>query len=295
MISSDYSESTLVEEPAIESFNELGWETADCFHEFDGGKSPLGRETPAEVVLLPRLQAALKKLNANLPSEAINLATEELTRDRSLMSMTAANREIYQLLKHGVRVNIPSHDGDEKTGIVHVIDWKEPWNNDFFLASQFWITGEMYKRRADLVGFVNGLPLVLIELKAAHKQIEDAFNKNLKDYKDTIPHLFWYNGFIILSNGSESKIGSISAEWEHFNDWKKISNEKEEGIISLETMIWGTCLPERLLDIIENFTLFSETGKGPVKMVAKNHQYHGVNNVIETLVRIRENKGKLGV
>jgi type I restriction enzyme R subunit len=228
MLSSDYSESTLVEEPAIELFGELGWETADCFHEFDGGKSPLGRETPAEVVLLPRLQAALEKLNPNLPSEAIKLATEELTRDRSLMSMTAANREIYQLLKHGVRVNIPSHDGDEKTEIVRVIDWKEPWSNDFFMASQFWITGEMYKRRADLVGFVNGLPLVLIELKAAQKQIEDAFKKNLKDYKDTIPHLFWYNGFIILSNGSESKIGSVSAEWEHFNDWKKISNEKEE-------------------------------------------------------------------
>lgn len=296
ILSSDYSESALVEQPAIELFRELGWETADCFHEFDSGKSTLGRETLAEVILIPRLKAAMEKLNSDLSPEAIRLAIEELTRDRSLMSVTSANREIYQLLKDGVKVNISTGlEGDEKTAVVRVIGWKEPWNNDFFLASQFWITGEMYTRRADLVGFVNGIPLVLVELKAAHKQIEDAFNKNLKDYKDTIPHLFWYNGFIILSNGSESKIGSISAEWEHFNDWKKISNEKEEGIISLETMIWGTCLPERLLDIIENFTLFSETGKGPVKMMAKNHQYHGVNNVIETLVHIRENKGKLGV
>jgi len=295
--SGDYSESALVEQPAIELFGELGWETADCFHEFDSGRSALGRETPGEVVLIPRLRAALEKLNPGLPAEAVGLAIEELTRDRSVMSMAAANREVYQLLKDGVKVNIPgSEEGyDEKTEVVRVIDWKEPWNNDFFLASQFWVTGEMYKRRADLVGFVNGLPLVLVELKAAHKQIENAFNKNLKDYKDTIPHLFWYNGFIILSNGSDSKIGSISAEWEHFTDWKKINSEGEEGIISLETMIWGTCLPERLLDIAENFTLFSDAGGGPVKMLAKNHQYLGVKNAVDALIKVKDSGGRLGV
>jgi len=295
--SGDYSESALVEQPAIELFGELGWETADCFHEFDSGRSPLGRETPSEVVLIPRLRAALEKLNPGLPAEAIGLAIEELTRDRSVMSMTAANREVYQLLKDGVKVNIPSGEEgyDEKTEVVRIIDWKEPWNNDFFLASQFWVTGEMYKRRADLVGFVNGIPLVLVELKAAHKQIENAFNRNLKDYKDTIPHLFWYNGLIILSNGSDSKIGSISAEWEHFNDWKKINSEGEEGIISLETMIWGTCLPERLLDIVENFTLFSDAGGGPVKLVAKNHQYLGVKNAVDALIEVRDSAGRLGV
>ena len=292
----EYSEQALVEQPAIELFGELGWETADCFHEFDTGRSTLGRETPAEVVLIPRLRAALEKLNPGLPAEAVGLAIEELTRDRSVMSMTAANREIYQLLKDGVKVNIPSGEEgyDEKTEVVRIIDWKEPWNNDFFLASQFWVTGEMYKRRTDLVGFVNGLPLVLVELKAAHKQIENAFNKNLKDYKDTIPQLFWYNGFIILSNGSDSKIGSISAEWEHFNDWKKINSEGEEGIISLETMIWGTCLPERLLDIVENFTLFSDAGGGPVKFIAKNHQYLGVKNAIDALVKAKDSGGEAG-
>ena len=295
--SSDYSESALVEQPAIELFGELGWETADCFHEFDSGRSPLERETPAEVVLTSRLRAALEKLNPGLAAEAIGLAIEELTRDRSVMSMTAANREVYQLLKDGVKINLPGGEEgyDEETEVVRIIDWKEPWNNDFFLASQFWVMGEMYKRRADLVGFVNGIPLVLVELKAAHKQIENAFNRNLKDYKDTIPQLFWYNGFIILSNGSDSKIGSISAEWEHFNDWKKINSEGEEGIISLETMIWGTCLPERLLDIVENFTLFSDAGGGPVKFIAKNHQYLGVKNAIDALVKAKDSGGRLGV
>ena len=293
----EYSEQALVEQPAIELFGELGWETADCFHEFDSGRSPLERETPAEVVLTSRLRAALEKLNPGLAAEAIGLAIEELTRDRSVMSMTAANREVYQLLKDGVKINLPGGEEgyDEETEVVRIIDWKEPWNNDFFLASQFWVMGEMYKRRADLVGFVNGIPLVLVELKAAHKQIENAFNRNLKDYKDTIPHLFWYNGFIILSNGTDSKIGSISAEWEHFNDWKKINSEGEEGIISLETMIWGTCLPERLLDIVENFTLFSDAGGGPVKFIAKNHQYLGVKNAIDALVKAKDSGGRLGV
>ncbi len=135
----EYSEQALVEQPAIELFGELGWETADCFHEFDSGRSPLGRRRRAEVVLIPRLRAALEKLNPGLAAEAIGLAIEELTRDRSVMSMTAANREVYRLLKDGVKVTYSQRrrgDG-EKTEVVRIIDWKEPWNNDFFLASQF--------------------------------------------------------------------------------------------------------------------------------------------------------------
>jgi type I restriction enzyme R subunit len=153
----------------------------------------------------------------------------------------------------------------------------------------------MYKRRADLVGFVNGLPLVFIELKASHKRLEDCYNNNLRDYKDTIPQLFWYNAFIILSNGSKSCIGSLTAEWGHFAEWKKINNEGEQGVVSLETMIRGTCEPSRLLDIVENFILFSESKGGLVKMVAKNHQYLGVNRSIAALQEIKKNKGRLGV
>lgn len=153
----------------------------------------------------------------------------------------------------------------------------------------------MYKRRADLVGFVNGLPLVFIELKASHRRLEHAYQDNLRDYKSTIPQIFWYNALIILSNGSFSKIGSMSAAWEHFADWKKINSEGEEGIISLDTMIRGTCEPFHLLDIIENFTIFSEVSGGLAKFVAKNHQYLGVNNATEALLQIKENQGKLGV
>jgi len=153
----------------------------------------------------------------------------------------------------------------------------------------------MYTRRADLVGFVNGLPLVFVELKAAHKSIESAFRDNLRDYKTTIPQLFWYNALIILSNGSQSRIGSLTAEWEHFAEWKRINSEGEQGIVSLETMIRGTCDPARLLDLVENFTLFMNTKRGLVKLLAKNHQYLGVNATLAGLAQIKENQGRLGV
>jgi len=293
---SDYSEDALVEKPAIELFGELGWQTANCFYEVCGPNGTLGRETTTDVVLVSRLRPAMERLNPDLPAEAFEQAIEELTRDRSAMSMAAANREIYKLLKEGVKVNIPDPDGNGQTPeTVQIIDWNEPANNDYFLASQFWVSGEMYKRRADLIGFVNGLPLVFIELKAIHRRLENAYNHNLKDYKDTIPQLFWYNAFIILSNGSNSKIGSATSAWEHFNEWKKINSEGEEGIVSLDTIIRGTCNPSKLLDIVENFILFMEAQGGLIKLVGKNHQYLGTNNAIEALEQIESNKGKLGV
>jgi type I restriction enzyme, R subunit len=294
----DYSEGSLVEQPAIALFSNLGWETANCFHEFEvAGGSPLGRETATEVVLVERLRPALERLNPDLTPQAISQAIEELTRVQSTLSPVQANRELYQSLKDGVKVAVRGEEeGDEEAIVrVKVIDWNNPTNNDFFLASQFWISGEMYKRRADLVGFVNGLPLVFIELKAAHKRLEWAYKRNLRDYKDTIPQIFWYNAFIILSNGSKSRIGTLSSEWEHFAEWKKISSEGEEGIVSLETMIRGTCDPIRLLDLAENFVLYVETKGGLVKLVAKNHQYLGVNNAIDAARKVRENQGRLGV
>lgn len=293
----DFSEEGSVEQPSIALFASLGWQTMNCYHEFARGQSKLGRDNKGDVVLVSRLRPALKKLNPSLPDEAITGAIEELTRDRSAMSAVAANREVYQLLKNGVKATYRGQDADaeEVTETVSVIDWKTPANNDFFLASQFWMTGEMYTRRADLVGFVNGLPLVFLELKASHKNVKNAYDHNLKDYRNAIPKLFWYNAFIILSNGSQSVIGSISARWEHFADWKRINSEGEQGIISLDTIIQGTCNKTRLLDITENFTLFQQVRGGMVKLTCKNHQYLGVNSAIEGLEHIEASQGKLGV
>ncbi len=289
-----FSEQELVEKPAIDLFANLGYETLDCFHEAFGHASTLGRDSPSEVVLVSRLRRSLKRLNPSVPNDAIERVVQELTRDRSAMSLANANREIYVLLKNGVKVVVKSN-GEETTETLKVIDWNNPTNNDYFLASQFWISGEMHKRRADLVGFVNGLPLVFIELKTSHKRLEDAYNRNLKDYKDTIPHVFWYTGFVVLSNGSRTKIGTITAGFEDFSEWKKINREGEVGVVSLETTIRGTCDPTRLLDILENFLLYQEVRGGTIKILAKNHQYIGVNNAIESLLDRKKKKGRLGV
>ncbi|MCK4622710.1 MAG: type I restriction endonuclease subunit R [Desulfuromonadales bacterium] len=294
-MTSDYSENNLVEQPTIALLDRLGWTTCNCYEESFGSSGTLGRKTSSEVVLRPKLLSVLQNLNSSLPTEAHNLAIEELTRDRSLMTPVQANREIHLLLKNGVKVTFENNKGEQVTETIKVIDWNTPENNDFFLASQFWVTGEMYKRRADLIGFVNGLPLIFIELKASHKKVENAFNDNLKDYKNAIPQLFWYNAFIILSNGSQSRIGSLTAEWEHFAEWKKINDEGEEGKISLETMIRGICDKAHLLDLVENFILFSENSGGMQKLVAKNHQYLGVNRAVQAVRNIQENQGRLGV
>ena len=294
-MTNDYSEDALVEQPAIELFKELQYDYANCFYEKVGQDSTLGRQTTEEVVLVPKLRNALLKLNPDLPKSAIEEAIEQITEDKSALNPVGANREIYKLLKNGIKVSVTDKNNNNETAIVHVIDWNNPENNDFFLASQFWITGEVYKRRIDLLGFVNGLPLIFIELKATHRRLENAYRNNLRDYKSTIPQLFWYNAFIILSNGSESKIGTMSATWEHFNDWKRINEESETGVVSLETLIKGTCEKSKFADLLENFIIFTDISGPLIKMMAKNHQYLGVNNAISALQRSEQNKGKLGV
>jgi type I restriction enzyme, R subunit len=294
-LKNSFTEDALIEQPAIALLSKLGWKTANCFDETFGSEGTLGRETSSEVILFSRLRAALARLNPELSSEALELAIQELSHERSLMSMINANQEIYKLLKDGVKVTYRDSEGVETIETVRVINWDTPRNNEFFLASQFWVTGEMHKRRLDLVGFVNGIPLLFIELKASHKNVEDAFQRNLRDYKDTIPHLFWYNGLLLLSNGSVSRLGSITSKWEHFSDWKKINSEGEEGVISLETLLRGVCEPSRFLDMVENFTLFQKGKGGLLKIIAKNHQFLGVNNSFDAVQKIRENQGRLGV
>ena len=291
-----YSEDQLVEQPAIALLEEMGWETLDCYDEFNQGSSPLGRENRGEVVLTTRLRAALERLNPDASNAAVDAAIEELTESRAVMNLAEANWKIYGLLKDGVQVPVTDPDDEGETVLgLRVIDWENIENNDFFLASQLWIAGEMYTRRPDAIGFINGLPLTLMEFKRIDENLYDAYNDNLRDYKDTIPDLFWYNALIILSNGSESRVGNLTARWEHFTEWKRVEGEDEPGAVSLQTMLRGICDHHRLLDIIGNFTLFMEAQGGLMKLTAKNHQYLGVNNAVEALQGIESNQGKLGV
>jgi len=296
----DYTEDQLVEQPAIKLFAELSWTTVSALEEVFGVAGTLGRETSGEVVLLSRLHAALEKLNPSLPREILISAADELTRDRSAMSLEAANREVYLLLKEGIKVSVPDIEhGGQRTERLRVVDWADPENNDFLLVSQFSVTGPLYTCRPDLVGFVNGLPLVVIELKKPGVPARAAFDENLTSYKhpqNGIASLFWYNAFLIASNGTDSRVGSLTSDWDRFFEWKRIERENEPRRVSLEVMIRGTCDRARLLDLVENFTLFSEHTTGLIKIIGQNHQFLGVNNAISSMLTARKvGNGQAGV
>jgi type I restriction enzyme, R subunit len=284
-----YTEDQLVEQPAIGLFADLGWQTVSAMEETFGPEGTLGRETKGEVVLVGRLRAALVKFNPTLPPEAIDNAVDEQTRDRSVMSPEAANREIYLLMKDGIPVSVPdSEHGGQITERLRVIDWEKPDENDFLLVSQFSVVGQLYTCRPDLVGFVNGLPWVVVELKKPGVPARSAYDENLTHYKHEIPQLFWSNALLIASNGTDSRVGSLTAEWDRFFEWKRVEREDEPRRVSLEVMLRGTCDRARLLDLVENFTLFSEHKAGVIKAIAQNHQYLGVNNAIASMLEARK-------
>jgi type I restriction enzyme R subunit len=296
---SRFTEQQLVEIPAIEVFEDLEWETVNAYYEVLGPGGSLGRDNKSEVFLVRRLRAAIERLNPKAPAEAIDQAVAEITKPRGALHYARANQEVYSLLRDRVEVQVRQPDGTTLPEKLNVIDWNNAEGNDFLLVSQLWVHSDLYKRRTDLVGFVNGIPLVFIELKASHHDLKEAYDKNLRDYRDTIPHLFVPNGFLMLSNGSESKVGTITSGWEFFSEWKKVGSENEEGFVSLETVIRATCTKDRLLDLIENFVAYQDLPGGFVKLLARNHQYLGVNKAIARMEELEmappEERGRLGV
>jgi len=288
----NYSEDQLVEQPAIQLFSELGWETLVASDEVMGVDGTLGRETKSEVVLAVRLRAVLARLNSSLPTEAINAAVDELSRDRSAMTPAAANREQWAFMRDGVKVSVPDPiRGGVKDERVKVVDWENPAANDFMLVSQMTIVGQLYTCRPDLIGFVNGLPWVVVELKKPGVPAKQAFDGNLTSYKHAqngVPALFWSNALLIASNGTDSRVGSLTADWERFFEWKRIESEDEPRRVSLDVMLRGLCEPSRLLDLTENYTLFSEHKSGLTKIIGQNHQFIGVNNAIKAMLKARE-------
>jgi len=291
-----FSEDQLVEQTVIKLIKQI-WGDKTCHINAykDEDDLGLGRENQGEVVLERYLVPALKGINPRLPFEALTQAFDVITRDRSNLSLVKANQEIYKLLRDGVNVNVVKENGESETERVKFFDFENPENNHFLAVSQMWIVGEMYTRRPDVILFVNGIPLILLELKASHKSLVDAHRDNIRDYKDTIPKLFWYNMGIIISNGIENKFGSLTAPYEFFNEWKKAEKEEDKPKTDLATMLTGVCDKGRLLDIFENYILFDEAKGEAKKILPRYFQYFGVNRAFGNVVRRRELDGKLGV
>ncbi|MCA9397733.1 type I restriction endonuclease subunit R, partial [candidate division WWE3 bacterium] len=291
-----FNEDNLVEKTVISLIEEL-WQNNSChINGFtDSEDAKLGRDNRGEVLLPEVLKETLIKLNPNVPLSSIEEAISELARDRSAMSIVKANQEIYKLLKDGFEIKVPEDDGSTRDERIKYIDFTYKENNQFQIVSQMWITGEVYTKRPDVILFVNGIPIVLFELKASHKNLSDAIHKNINPYLETIPKLFWYNMAVVLSNGIENKIGAFTSPYEFYNDWKKIESESDESKTDLRTLVFGVCDKNRLLDLFENYVLFDES-KGKIKKIIPRYfQYYGVNKAFEN-VRNRDNlDGKLGV
>lgn len=292
----DYSEDLLIQKSTAELLEkELGWHSVYAYDsEVLGEQGTLGRKSQREVVLTRYLRLALKRLNPWMNEKQMTEAVERMTEYKSSQTLIQINEEKYGYVRDGVPVTRVKPDGTTETVRARVIDFAVADNNEFIAVRELWIKGAIHKRRADVVCYVNGLPLIFIELKNHDQDIQNAYTDNYRDYLDTIPHLFHHNAMIMLSNGMESRVGTVGAKWKFFHEWKRLT-ETDHGNIELPTMLRGICKKQNLLDLIENFILFDHSGGMTVKILARNHQYLGVNQAVEMYRHRDVMKGKLGV
>lgn len=291
-----YTEDTLVQQTTAEYLEQkLGWQSVYAYNNEDfGPKSLLGRASDREVVLTRPLRRKLTELNAGLPDEAYDDAVRQMVAATAMQSLIATNRDKYNLLRDGVQVAFRNDKGERVKERLRVLDFNNPANNDFLCVRELWVRGDLYRRRADIVGFVNGLPLLFMELKTVGRDIRVAYEKNFKDYKDTVPHLFHHNAIVALANGVEAKIGSVTSRFEHFHEWKRLA-EDESGVVDMETLLKGICDRTNFIDIVENFILFDDSTGETKKILARNHQFLGVNRAMEAVGERKKRDGKLGV
>ncbi len=292
MITDINSEDRLVQATFAEHLEkELGWENVYAWNqETFGPDGSLGRADAREVVLKRDLRSAIARMNPELPEKAVEEAVTKLSYHDFSRSLHQHNQAFYKMIRDGVPVSYREANGTLRHAQARVIDFRngttngQP-NNRFVAVREMKITGlrsPNYNRRADLVCFVNGLPLVFIELKAVYRNIRGGFDGNLQDYLDehVIAHAFHHNAFLIVSNGHRARYGSITTQWEHFGEWKRL-DERDKGSVEAEVLLNGMLAQERLLDIVENFILFDNSKPGATrKVVARNHQVMGVNNAV---------------
>ncbi len=297
MITDLNSEDRLVQETFADHLRDvLGWESVYAHNEESFGPGgTLGRQSEREVVLVRDLRAALGRLNQDLPESVLDQAVRRLTQVDFGRSLVQHNREFHDFIRNGVPVEWRGADGTVRHGRARVIDFADPAANRFLAVRELRIQGlrvPHYNRRADLVCFVNGLPLVFIELKAVYLNMRAGFDNNLTDYlsETSISQAFHHNAFLIVSNGDRARYGSITSKWEHFVEWKR-NEEEEPGRVEAEVMLNRMLAKERLLDLVENFILFDDSRPNGVrKIVARNHQVLGVNQAVRAVERQEELK-----
>ena len=295
-MSYEYSENTLVQESAGHLLHdELGWEVYYAYNtEKLGINGTFGRKSYREIVLWRYFKDAVFKLNPWLTEPVYEDAVKKLEHHLNSASLMQINEEKYGYLRDGIPVMVKKPNGKTEQERVQVFDFADPDNNHFLAIKELKIHGELYRRRTDIVGFVNGIPLLFVELKNHNVDVQDAYTCNYTDYLDTIPHLFYYNAFLMLSNGSEAKVGTLGSKYEFFHEWKRLK-EDEEGSVALETMLRGICNKQTFMDLFENFILYDHSGGRTAKILARNHQYLGVNEAVEVYKQRKLRNGRLGV
>lgn len=257
-----------------------------------------GRSAKTECILPCVLEKSLCRINPDIPSDKIKSVIKDLTADFSDSDLVAKNYELYNKIRNYIKIPVIKN-GKEDFAFVKLIDFDNPQNNTFTAVSQMWIKGRYNWRRPDIIVFVNGLPLVFIELKNGIVKVEEAYQKNLKSYIKDIPNLFAFNQICVLSNGFETRLGAFNATFDYFFEWLKQKEGERldrksigESGVSAEYFVDGLMHKETLIDYIENFVLFENKS---IKIIAKNHQFLGVNNLMESVHNRKELNGKLGV
>ena len=295
-MSRDYSEDQLIQKSTADFMEkELGWKSVYAFdQETLGVNGTLGRNNYHEALLSSHIGKALKRLNPWLTEKQQQECIERLTEYMSSQTLMQINEQKYKLIRDGIPVTRVKPNGETEEVRAKVIDFASPDKNEFLCVRELQVHGALYRRRADIVGYVNGIPLLFMELKNHDVEMVDAFNKNYRDYLDTIPQLFYHNAFIMFSNGLEARVGTIDSKWEFFHEWKRLT-EEDAGSIELPTMLRGICKKENFLDLLEDFILYDHSGGRTAKILARNHQYLGVNQAVEMYRNRQYLNGKLGV
>ena len=289
----------VVEQAGIEILKELGWSFLPGPQIAPDGAFP-ARQAFADVVLLSRLETAVQRLNPTLPESARSDAIRQLLASDT-GSLVEENRRIHRLLTDGVPVEYRSNKGAIVGGRVWLLDLGEVAANDWLVVNQFTVFEGGYNRRPDLVLFVNGLPLAVLELKNAATEnatIDGAFHQ-LQTYMQQIPGLFRTNAVVVTSDGMEARIGSITADKDRFMPWRTVTGEDfaHRGQAELETLLRGVFTRENFLALIRDFIVFGDAGAGPFKIIAGYHQFHGARKAIGEAIDASRPDGdrKIGV